>query len=193
MAKRIIVDLGCSGYPWPIYTAKKYKLTNEDEYIGIDLCPENIKYASEEINREKKHYGLKGTYRFLVGNYFHKLPFENNSITELHFHGLQPHADDDSCHNTPLRLEHIFREAQRILIPKGRVFSTSEWNDYEPEIRSRTILKAEAEKHQLRVEKFIAKSGGPRRKGDYEECELAFTEVPYAGRKEAVYFVLAKD
>ncbi len=91
-----VLDLGCgTGEYAPLFSA--------DRYVGLDLSPHFVRYASTR---------LRG-FAFLVGD-GERLPFPNDRFHRVLVNGVIHHMDDGSA-------DRLLREASRVVRPSGAV------------------------------------------------------------------------
>ena len=91
-----VLDLGCgTGEYVPLFSASRY--------VGLDLSPHFVRYASTR---------LRG-FAFLVGD-GECLPFPSDRFHHVLVNGVLHHMDDDS-------VDRLLREASRVVQPSGAV------------------------------------------------------------------------
>lgn len=100
-----ILDLGCGVGAHSWYLAREgFKVS------GIDGSPSAIKFAKEKLRKEKLFAD------FYVGD-IANLPYQDNSFDAV--------IDSAAIqHNSLVNIKIILKEIYRVLIPKGKIFST---------------------------------------------------------------------
>ncbi|GJE86211.1 S-adenosyl-L-methionine-dependent methyltransferase [Phanerochaete sordida] len=98
------LDLGCGTGSWTVDAAKKWKNCS---FIGFDLVDTQFDLNFVEPSVAKR-------IKWMHGNFFDRLPFEDNEFDHVHLFTIALSVPEDKWH-------HIFDEINRVLKPGGHV------------------------------------------------------------------------
>jgi len=105
----VVLDLGCGPGFWTVMLAEKVK--PDGKVIGIDLTPEFLSYARENLQK----HPLKNMIEFQKGDFYH-LPFEDNYFDVVFFGNAFAYVPDR------LKLKAL-EEQKRVTKKTGKVIA----------------------------------------------------------------------
>jgi len=103
---RRVLDLGCGSGRHTVYLAK-----HGFEVYGIDIAPKGIKMTKDWLGKDR----LKA--KLTIGDIYKKLPYEDNFFDAII-------STQTLHHNRIEEIRKLIREIERILKPKGLLFTT---------------------------------------------------------------------